>query len=237
VDGPPKPHAPHERLSVYIDGFNLYHGLHDATRRAHLWLDFVALCSSLRPRSRLVSVKYFTAPVLNDPEGLSRQAHHQAAVSALHPNVFKIIQGRYQSREVLCRGCGRQHIVREEKETDVNIAVHLVSDAARHEMDSALVISADSDLSPAIRMAQQLNPQIFIAAAFPPNRYSNELRSLMPASFKIGMDRVRKAQLPDRLNVNGTEYARPARWFSADSVAVSSKEGELAVTPPTEEPS
>ena len=208
----PVPHRPPERLIVYIDGFNLYHGLHDASGRSHLRIDFVALAQSLRSRSRLVKVKYFSAPVLDDPGALSRQAHHQAAVLAKHPGVFEVTQGRYQSRDVECRGCGRIHVVREEKETDVNIAVQLVADAARGEMDSALVISADSDLAPAVRMARSLQPHTFIAAAFPPRRYSSELKYLMPASFKIGADKIRQAQLPDQLNVGGVNYERPAKW-------------------------
>ncbi len=47
-----------ERLIVYIDGFNLYHGLHDAAGNRLLWLDIVKLATTLRPRSALVQVKY-----------------------------------------------------------------------------------------------------------------------------------------------------------------------------------
>lgn len=197
----PKPHRPPERLIVYIDGFNLYHGIHDDSGRANLWLDFVELARSLRPRSNLVGVKYFTAPVLDDPKGLSRQTLHQHAVTALHPAIFSVMQGRYTSKPFKCHGCGRTHTVREEKETDVNIAVTLVSDAARGLTDSAIIISADSDLAPAVRAAQALKPGMFIAAAFPPRRYSNELKTLMPYSFKIGSDKVRKAQLANTVQV------------------------------------
>jgi uncharacterized LabA/DUF88 family protein len=206
------PHRPPERLMVYVDGFNLYHGLHDSSGRSLLWLNLVELAQLLRPRSRLVGVKYFTAPVLNDPGALSRQAHHQAAMVAHNPGLVSITQGRYQSREVECFRCHRKHTVREEKETDVNIAVALVSDAALNHMDSALVVSADSDLAPAVRTARVLKPQLFVAAAFPPRRFSSELKLLMPASFKIGEDRIRKAQLPPSFVAEGVTYARPAKW-------------------------
>lgn len=41
-----------ERLIVYVDGFNLYHGLHDAARCRWLWLDLVALAQLRVPRLR-----------------------------------------------------------------------------------------------------------------------------------------------------------------------------------------
>lgn len=208
----PKPHRPPERLIVYIDGFNLYHGMHEDSGRSQLWIDFVELARSIRPRSMLAAVIYFTAPVLDDPKGLSRQAHHQAAVASRHPTMFSVVQGRYQTKNVECRGCGRIHKVREEKETDVNIAVTLVSDAALGQMDSAIIISADSDLTPAVRAAKALKPGMFITAAFPPRRFSNEMKTLMPNSFQLGADKIRKAQLPTTFTVGSATYTRPAKW-------------------------
>lgn len=121
----PVPGPPHERLIVYIDGFNFYHGMHDKFGRSTLWIDFVALAQSLRPRSHIVAVKYFTAPVLGDAGAASRQAYHQAAVAARHTNVFSVTQGRYQAKTVTCFNCRATRTVHEEKETDVNIAVAL----------------------------------------------------------------------------------------------------------------
>ena len=206
----PKPGPPHEGLIVYIDGFNFYHGMHAKFGRSTLWIDFVTLAQSLRPRSHLVAVKYFTAPVLGDSGAASRQAYHQAAVAARHPNVFEVTQGRYQAKTVTCFHCGTSRTVHEE--TDVNIAVSLVGDAAAGRMDSALIISADSDLAPAVRAAKQFRPGMFIGAAFPPKRFSSELKQLMPASSQIGRDKIRQAMLPDTFAVGGSTYTRPAKW-------------------------
>ncbi|WP_406110259.1 hypothetical protein OG698_45930 [Streptomyces sp. NBC_01003] len=86
----------------------------------------------------------------------------------------------------------------EEKEAAVNIAVSLVADIAQQTATSAMVISADSDLSPAIRTALVLNPRAHTMAAFPPKQFSNELKWLMPASFIIGRAKFAQAQLPQR---------------------------------------
>jgi hypothetical protein len=111
-----------------------------------------------------------------------------------------------------CRKCGHTYRRYEEKETDVNIATALVSDAAFGRMDSALVVSADSDLVPAVRAAKAARPGLFIAAAFPPKRFSSELQALMPNSLHIGADKIKQSQLPDQLSIGDKSWSRPAKW-------------------------
>lgn len=201
-----------ERLNVYVDGFNLYHGLHDRARCRWLWLDLVALAERLRPRSDVQLVHYFTAPVLGQPLSQSRQQEYQDALVAHNGSRIRIVQGRYQNKSKRCRSCGCAWTEREEKETDVNIAVTLVSDAAQGAMDAALIVSADSDLAPAVRAARKLNPDLFIAAAFPPKRFSAELRSLMPASFHIGRATILDSMLPESVDDGARQLRRPAKW-------------------------
>lgn len=197
---------------VYIDGFNLYHGLHASSGRAHLWLDIVELSASLRPKQRLVGVKYFTASVLNDSGAQARQDHYLDALTSLHPGVLKIVHGRYQAKPKRCRSCGATYTHYEEKETDVNLATAIVVDASRKESDTSLIISGDSDVAPAVRAAQEVNPALFIAAAFPPRRKSQELQSLMRSSFVIGDRKIRRAMLPDEFTADGRTFKRPAKW-------------------------
>lgn len=199
---------------MYVDGFNLYHGLHSETGRSRLWLDLVALARSLRPRSHLVQVKYFTAPVLDDPAGASRQAQYIKALTTHNPGLVTVINGRYQSKQVACRHCGHTRTHYEEKETDVSIAVHLVADALSHACQDALVISADSDLAPAVTMIRASAPGMFVAAAFPPGRGSRQLKRLMPASMSIGVSKINAAQLPDSVTdaTTGLVFTRPEKW-------------------------
>lgn len=209
---PPLPSKPVDRMMVYIDGFNLYHGMHDEFGRSTLWLDVVALAETFRPTQRLVGVKYFTAPVLDNPGAQSRQAHYVDALTARYPQQFRAVMGRYQRKTITCFGCGRQHTHYEEKETDVNIAVTLVADAARHEMDTAIIVSGDSDLAPAVRAAGSIGAHLFIAAAFPPNRVSQQLRRLMPASFSIDRKKIKQLQLPQTFGAGAQTFTRPTYW-------------------------
>ncbi|MFG2111098.1 NYN domain-containing protein [Streptomyces sp. NPDC048718] len=201
-------------LIAYVDGFNLYHGLHGKYRHRYLWLDLVALTRSLRPRDELVKVKYFTASVMNDPSALSRQETYLQALAAHCGTQIEIVMGRYQSKEARCRSCGATWTRYEEKETDVNIAVSLVADIATKAMDSAVIISADSDLSPAVRTARALAPGAHIVAAFPPARFSHELKRIMPASFTIGRAKFSGAQLPRTVTdpLTGHALERPRKW-------------------------
>ncbi|MGO1544056.1 MAG: NYN domain-containing protein [Gulosibacter sp.] len=207
----PVPKPPQDRMIVYVDGFNLYHGMREKFGRSTLWLDLVQMAKSFRPKQQLVQVRYFTAPVLNDAQAQSRQSHYIDALERKYSNLIDVQMGRYQSKPMVCRKCGHTYTHYEEKETDVNIAVSLLTDAALHNMDTAVVVSADSDLAPAVRAAQKLASSLFVFAAFPPKRYSTELKTLMPSSIHLGRDRMRM-QLPASFNAGGRTFTRPTYW-------------------------
>ncbi|MGO1666132.1 NYN domain-containing protein [Flaviflexus sp.] len=175
-------------------------------------MNVVKLSRSLRPRQRLVSVKYFTSSVLNDPDAQSRQDHYLDALVAANPTILEVIHGRYQQKERRCFKCGHKYISYEEKETDVNLATSIVVDVAKDIFDTAMIVSADSDVAPAVRAARKIRSNMFIFCAFPPKRSSSELKELMPASFQIGVATIRNAQLPDKFTKNGKHYQRPDKW-------------------------
>jgi uncharacterized LabA/DUF88 family protein len=203
-------------MGVYVDGFNLYHGLHAWNRCQSLWLDLVALASALRPRNEVAHVYYFTAPVLGDPEAASRQARYQQALQAHNPGLVTVVQGRYQASQVVCRRCGHRYTRYEEKETDVAIATTIVRDAAQKRFDVAMLMSADSDMLPALAIAQQLHASLFVLPAFPPKRNSDEVKRAFPAATHIGKAKVRQSQLPDTVVAEGRKLTRPDKWRPSD---------------------
>lgn len=202
-----------ERLAVYVDGFNLYHGLHDAAGTSLLWLDLVKLAKALRPRSSLVAVKYFTAMVMDDPPAQSRQDRYIAALQDLYPGLLTAVMGKYMKKPRHCRTCKATWTSYEEKQTDVNIAVHLVADVAAKLADTFMIISADSDVIPAVAMARRLNPTATIFAQFPPRRDSHALKRMMPSSRQITLAKIRGAQLDEVVvSPSGTRFQRPGKW-------------------------
>jgi uncharacterized LabA/DUF88 family protein len=152
------------RVRVYIDGFNLYYGMHSAYGRRFLWLDLEALAVQfLRPGQRLDRVSYFTARLTNDLPSEQRQDIYLQALRA-RSTCLDVMEGRFQEKRQRCHSCGATRITYEEKETDVSLAVTLVEDAARAAYDTAIVISGDSDLCPAIRAAKRLTESTFESA-------------------------------------------------------------------------
>jgi uncharacterized LabA/DUF88 family protein len=201
------------RVAVYVDGFNLYFGLHAKYGRKFLWLDLQTLAASLLRRGQTLElVRYFTARVRADAEGEQRQSDYLDALQASSPLVT-IKDGRFQEKDRRCRGCGSTWTVFEEKETDVNIAVALLSDAVRDKFDTALLISADSDLCPAVKETKSLFPAKRIIVAFPPRRHSAELKRVVDGYINIGDAKIRQAQLPNEVVTGaGVVLRRPKYW-------------------------
>ncbi|RZS44825.1 uncharacterized LabA/DUF88 family protein [Herbihabitans rhizosphaerae] len=202
-----------DRVRVYVDGFNLYFGLRAKHGRRLHWLDLEKLATSLlKPSQRLERVVYFTARVRNDPPAEQRQSDYIDALTA-HCSRLTLLDGRYQAKTRHCRACGSRWTVYEEKETDVNIAVSLIEDAVTDRFDMALLVSADSDLCPAVKALKRLRPDKRIIAAFPPSRSSGELRRVVDGAFTIGDAKLRQSQLPDAVTTPaGIVLRRPARW-------------------------
>ncbi len=94
-----------QRVMVYVDGFNLYHGLRDKGWQRYYWLDLRLLSENLlRSEQTLASVRYFTAriiPVKTDPDKARRQTMYLEALDTL-PDLH-IHYGRYRPRTRRCR--------------------------------------------------------------------------------------------------------------------------------------
>ena len=201
------------RVAVYVDGFNLYFGLKAKHGRKYLWLDLQALATSLlHPGQGLEQITYFTARVRNDPEGQQRQSDYLDALVS-HSARVTVVDGRFQEKPRRCRDCGAVWTVYEEKETDVNIAAALIEDAVLDRYDTALLISADSDLCPAIVTMKRLCPEKKIIAVFPPKRHSVDLKHAVDGYLLLGADKIRQAQLPTEIVTNaGVTLRRPKHW-------------------------
>jgi uncharacterized LabA/DUF88 family protein len=201
------------RVAAYIDGFNLYFGLKQKYQRKYLWLDLQALADSLlRQGQTLAYVRYFTARVRGGADSQQRQSDYLDALVGHCPKV-SVVDGRFQEKRRQCRQCGDSWAVFEEKETDVHIAVSLVEDGVRDLYDTALLISADSDLCPAVRAIKRLQPQKRIIAAFPPRRNSDELKKTVHGYLSIGHAAIRQSQLPAQVTTSaGIVLSRPEHW-------------------------
>ena len=202
-----------KRTSMFIDGFNLYHGMKAISGRAYLWLDLESLALSLiKPQQQvLISVLYFTAMIRDDPEALKRQDTYLSALEAFCPRV-EVVRGTFQRRKIRCDSCQNRRVSYEEKETDVSLAVRLVEGAANRDFDTAVLLSGDSDFVPAVAAAKRLHPSLRVVAVFPPKRVSDALRRVADANFVLGRARISQNQLPFSVHSPRGPLLRPDHW-------------------------
>ena len=195
-----------KRVSIYIDGFNLYHALDDLGENHLKWLDLRALSETLvRGGETVTCVKYFSAYATWMAASYRR---HQRYVAALEARGVQFIEGRFKEKPMQCRSCKVRYMAHEEKETDVNIGVHLMADGLKGRFDRALIISADTDLNEAVTLARTENANKQIDIVAPPKRKGRN----SVAMFEITMGRVRRSLLPAQIEKDGKNIIRPIEY-------------------------
>lgn len=200
-----------KKTNFYIDGFNLYFGMVGAGYLDCKWLDIYALAKRLKNANHdLNNIKYFTSRVNNNFEKQQRQ---NAYIDALLTTPITLIQGQFRSEWMKCGNCGGGWYDSKEKMTDVNIATNMIIDAYKDEYEVAFLISGDSDLVPPIREIRNLFPKKEIIIVFPPERKSNELKSVASSSFALGHGKLQECQFPKEVTDKyGKKITKPGSW-------------------------
>ena len=175
-----------QRVTAFIDGFNLYYGLLDKGWRRYLWLDIQAFISSILLKNQsLTQVRYYTS-IVHSPE--DKRLRHQRYLDAIstYP-IVEITLGRFYTNQNISK----------EKMTDVNIAVDMISGAVLDEYDVALLVTGDSDLVPAVKAVNRLRSDKRIVVVFPPKRESYELKQVCHAYKLTREHHFANSVLPD----------------------------------------
>ena len=203
---------------VYVDGFNLYYGCLKKT--SFKWLNLYKMSELLFPSDEIVKVKYFTAPIKirdndSDHDRPNRQQIYWRALKTIK-NV-DIIEGTFLSHKVsmkLADKTGYVSVLKtEEKETDVNMATHLIHDAHKGNFEKAVVISNDSDLVLPINIVvNEIKLPVIIIS--PHNTNSIELKRVASGIKKIRKGLLKVSQFPAKLKDNIGKFHIPAKWLN-----------------------
>ena len=215
-----------KNTTVLIDGFNLYYGLLKGTQWK--WLDLVAFSQELLGDDHnILAVRYFTAPIKthpHDPEAIDRQKTYLHVLSEM--GQVRTTLGFYSKRnskmpaiEAACQSCatadeGLVRVIKlEEKRSDVNLAVAVMLEAAKPEVDGIALVTGDSDQVGAIEAARYVYGKRVLVFNPHPGLSTNLKRA---ASYykNIPRDLPAKCQLPDAIPVgtHGNVIRRPAAW-------------------------
>ncbi|MES2677032.1 MAG: NYN domain-containing protein [Pseudomonadota bacterium] len=161
-----------KKVSVFIDGYNLYHAINNLKKPHLKWVNLFNLAKQFaRPDHgfEIIQIKFFTAPPLH--KSIEVQKRYTAYIKALKHCGVAIIEGKFKQKLLTYKdGDGKSftRISHEEKESDVNIALAILEDAFEKTSDKILVITNDSDISPAIRLARKKNQNLRINVITPP---------------------------------------------------------------------
>lgn len=203
------------KTNVYVDGFNLYYGALKGT--PFRWLNIAELCHIMLPRDTVSQIKYFTAlvnPRPADPGQLTRQQIYLRALQTI-PDL-EIIYGHFLTHEIMMPlappQSGYARVIKtEEKGSDVNLALHLLSDGYKNAYDVAVIVSNDSDLLLPIQFVKkELGKKIGILN---PQKHPSKVL-LANADFikNIRKGALSKSLFPTSITDSHGTFIKPATW-------------------------
>lgn len=227
------------RTTIYIDGYNLYYSRLKGT--PYKWLDIVALfrdriLRAQAPDAQVVAIKFFTAPVKanyarHGEASTHAQTQYHRALEAREPGLVQIIRGfhifeptplpAYHEGVAPSKASAAQVWMIEEKQTDVNLALHAYRDAVRGEVDQLVICSNDSDMEPALRMIREDVAAIKIGLVMP-LRENSALQGKVPnkrltawadwTRRYIRDEELAQSQLPQNVPTKKKSASKPGHW-------------------------
>lgn len=137
-----------EKVTFFIDGANLLHGLTQDFNRIDV--DFEVLVNKLLGKRDLSRVYYYTAlpNQSRDPERYTKQQKFHAALQ--RKPYFRVVLGRLEPRN-------GSYI---EKGVDIALAIDLLDLAYHNTYDTAIIISGDGDFSRAVEIVQRMGKHV-----------------------------------------------------------------------------
>jgi uncharacterized LabA/DUF88 family protein len=200
---------PKTRIAVFVDGHNLYHSLAEKKRLYGLrWLNINALVNGFTSsREQIDLINFYTAFY---PSNQDKRLRHELYNNALKSTGVNIVLGEFKKRDRHCKKCNHKSKSFEEKQTDVNIAIDLLKFAIRDDYDKAVILSADSDLIPAVKAVKELFPSKQVTTLFPPYRDSKELKGIVDFSQQMKERHLKTFQLPPSIEFKGKVINKPS---------------------------
>ena len=184
---------------VYIDGLNFYYVRVRYT--PYRWLDFGALCQRLLPGHNIARINYYTCNVRGRPDDPLAPFRQQMYLRALRtiPNL-KVISGHRAPDS-------------SEKETDVNLAVHVVRDGFNKSYDFPTIVTNDSDITEAFRVVRK-ELGYNIAWICPAKHANSRLIPFASSIIPVRSHVLRACQFPDALLDAKGEIRKPSEWMN-----------------------
>ena len=226
------------KTCLYVDGINLYQTLLKGT--PYKWLDVIALFErqllpSVAPDADVVCLKYFTAPVLasysrHGKEADLAQSTYLRALRTSGAKRVDIIEGFHLFEQTAAprwiEGVPphRDHMVQvwrlKEKQTAVQLAMHLYRDAVQGRYAQQVICSNDADLEPCLAFLRADAPSVRLGLVTPlpleSSQTSQANKRLAPYAHwvrtSISRDELAAAQFADPMLGGKNPLNKPGNW-------------------------
>lgn len=236
------------RTRIYVDGYNLYYSCLKGTDLKWLDLlklfEKEIFPSVTLPNGQPlhqaavlepVAIKFFTALILEKAasaeDSLICQEKYHAALNAHMPGRVKVIKGYYACSEARARAidpndrkkqprdCAFVDVWKlEEKQSDVNLAIHALTDALTGEVDQVVIVTNDTDIAPAMEMIKQ-RTKVQIGLIIPTinqvRKVNADLAKFADWTRKdIKIDELKASQLPRVIKKGNAAVSKPVSWYA-----------------------
>ena len=200
------------RAALYIDGFNLYHPINEMGAPHLKWINLWALGENIcAPHGAILEkVVFCTAVPTHLPDVRDRHNTFNAAQRAYG---VKIIPGHHVHD-------GQKW---NEKQSDINVALHLILDAVDDQYDLAILLSADSDQAATAKMFCDRFPHKKLLGVAPPNKtVPTKVQPHCFIHFSLSVPMLEKCVMGDAIQgakgliLRPTQYAPPTGWIHPD---------------------
>jgi uncharacterized LabA/DUF88 family protein len=203
-----------KRAVFYVDGFNLYHSINDLGSPHLKWFSIYSYAEFVTASAgeALERVRYFSALATHRaPDSVNR---HRSYLRALKRTGVEYVLGQFKNKPRSCFNCNSHWIAHEEKETDVNIAVQMIEDAIDQLMEVCYIVSADTDLAPAIRLVKRKFSHIeYVCVAPPGRRHPSELLAIADRKMQISRNALELNRLPNQISDAAGKLVCPPEWM------------------------
>jgi uncharacterized LabA/DUF88 family protein len=228
------------RTACFVDGYNLFYGLLAGTQ--YKWLDLPSLLAHIlrveHPDNTLVSVSFFTSGVKPSlaSRGIRSKEAQDSYLHALIARGVDVTYGRHQlesgkaprfvNKNTPASRLDQVDIWKlEEKETDVHIAISMYRLAARQaslmpeeRIQQIVLVSADTDMTPALRALREDFPNLRIGVILP---HREGIKRTIPGSLKhhahwmrhiVTTEELASHQFPNRVSTQKKPAVKPDYW-------------------------
>lgn len=158
-----------ERVVIFIDGSNFYHGLKKNIGKTNL--DFYEFSKLLCGKRELIRAYYYNAPVTQKQDPV-QHAKQQKFFSKLDSTPYLTVKLGYfleaeRPRKIACLYCSKEgeYLLKNwiEKGVDTRIATDMITLAYKNVYDTAILVSGDGDFAYAIESVKELGKHTEVA--------------------------------------------------------------------------